>query len=214
MVGILTRNIGWKLLSLAAAVLLWISVASEPELATLHSVPVEYKGVPDDLEISSDFVENVVLETRGPAGRLGDMRDARSAVVLDFSSVLQPGQRTFTIDPSNVNLPHGLQLVRVIPAQLRFRFERRIVREVPVEARFSDPHQGYAVASFDVTPARLAITGPESSVERTTAAITDRINIGGVVSASQFRVNTFLSEPQVRFQSPSQVTVRVVVKKQ
>ena len=72
--AIFTRNIGWKLLSLGTAVLLWISVASEPELATLHSVPVEYKGVPDDLEITSDFVENVFLEMRGPAGRLRDLR--------------------------------------------------------------------------------------------------------------------------------------------
>ncbi|HXI40376.1 MAG TPA: CdaR family protein [Bryobacteraceae bacterium] len=211
--AIFTRNIGWKLLSLGAAVLLWMSVASEPELATLHSVPVEYKGVPDDLEITSDFVENVVLETRGPAGRLRDMREARSAVVLDFSSVLQPGQRTFTIEPSNVSLPRGIQLVRVIPAQLRFRFERRIVREVPVEVRFTDPRDGYAVASYEVTPAKLTIIGPESSVERTTSVVTDRINIGGVLSTSQFRVNCFLSEPLVRFQSPSQVTVRVVVKK-
>ena len=52
MTGIFTTNIGWKLLSLAAAVALWVSVASEPELATLRSVPVEYKGVPDDLEIT------------------------------------------------------------------------------------------------------------------------------------------------------------------
>ena len=211
--AVFTRNVGWKLLSVGAAFLLWMSVASEPELATLHSVPVEYKGVPDDLEITSDFVENVVLEMRGPAGRLRDMRDARSAVVLDFSSVSQPGQRTFTIDPSNVSLPRGIQLVRVIPAQLRFRFERRIVREVPVEARFTDPHEGYAVARYEVAPAKLTITGPESSVERTTSVVTDRVNIGGVLSTSQFRVNCFLAEPQVRFQSPSQVTVRVVVKK-
>ena len=211
--AIFTRNVGWKLLSLGAAVVLWISVASEPELATLHSVPVEYKGVPDDLEITSEFVENVVLETRGPAGRLRDMREARSAVVLDFSSVQQPGQRTFSIDPGNVSLPRGIQLVRVIPAQLRFRFERRIVRDVPVEARFTDPREGYAVASYQVVPAKLTITGPESSVERTTAVVTDRINISGVLSTSQFHVNSYLSEPQVRFQSPSQVDVRVVVKK-
>jgi YbbR domain-containing protein len=103
--------------------------------------------------------------------------------------------------------------VRVIPAQLRFRFERRIVRDVPVEARFTDPREGYAVASYQVVPAKLTITGPESSVERTTAVVTDRINISGVLSTSQFHVNSYLSEPQVRFQSPSQVDVRVVVKK-
>ena len=213
MTGIFTKNIGWKLLALGAAFALWVSVASEPELATLRSVPVEYKGVPDDLEISSDYVEDVVLELRGPSSRLRDMRDARPAVVLDFSSVHQPGQRTFNIDASNVNIPRGIQLVRSVPTQLQFRFEHRATREVPVEVRFSAPHEGYSVAKYTVTPPALVITGPESSVARTASVRTDRIDISGVVGSHQFLVNTYLAESRARFQSPSQVTVDVVVKK-
>ena len=213
MTGFFTKNIGWKLISLGAAVVLWISVASEPEMATLHSVPVEYKGVPDDLEISSNFIESVVLELRGPSGRLRDMRDTRPAVVLDFSSVHQPGERTFSIDPGNVNLPRGIQLVRALPAQLQFRFEHRTVREVPVDAQLSAPHEGYGVMSYDVIPPKLTIAGPKTSVERTNSVKTDLIDISSVISSRQFRVNTYLAERQVRFQSPSQVIVRVVVKK-
>jgi YbbR domain-containing protein len=211
--GIFTTNIGWKLLSLAAAVALWFSVASEPELATLRSVPVEYKGPPDDLEISSNFVEDVVLEMRGPSSRLRDLRDARPAVVLDFSSVHQPGERTFTIDSSNASLPRGIQLVRSIPEQLRFRFEHRTTRQVPVDVRLSPPHDGYAVASVQVTPPALSVTGPESSVERMRAINTDPVDISGVIASQQYRVNTYLTEPRARFQSPSQVVVQVTVKK-
>jgi YbbR domain-containing protein len=210
---IFTTNLGWKLLSLAAAVALWVSVASEPELATLRTVPVEYKGVPDDLEISSNFVEDVVLEMRGPAGRLRDMRDARPAVVLDFSSVHQPGERTFTIDSSNASLPRGIQLIRSIPEQLRFKFERRVTRSVPVDVRLSPPHEGYAVASVQVNPPALAVTGPETSVGRMRTVTTDPLDISGVIASQQYRVNTYLIEPRARFQSPSQVVVQVTVKK-
>jgi YbbR domain-containing protein len=213
MIGLLTRNIGWKLLSLAAAVVLWISVASEPELATVHSVSVEYKGVPDDLEISSDFVDSVSLEMRGPAGRLRDLGGAWPAVVLDFSSVHQPGQQTFTIDARNVSLPRGIQLVRVIPAQLRFDFERRAVRDVPVAVRLSAPHPGYEVASYEAIPPQLKIVGPETAADRTHSVLTDPVDISGVISSAQYRVNTYLAEKLVRFQSSSHVTVRVVVKK-
>ena len=213
MIGFLTKNIGWKLLSLAAAVALWISVASEPELATLHTVPVAYKGVPDDLEISSNFVERVVLEMRGPSGRLRDLQDTRPAVVLDFSSVHQPGERTFTIDATNVSLSRGIQLVRAIPAQLRFRFERRITGEVPVTVPFSEPHEGYTVASYEVDPPKVTIVGPQTSVEQTHSVTTDPIDISGVMSSHQFRTNAYLADPHVRFQSTSQVIVRVKVKK-
>ncbi|HKW96521.1 MAG TPA: CdaR family protein [Bryobacteraceae bacterium] len=213
MLGLFTHNIGWKLLSLAAAVLLWISVASEPELSTLHSVPVEYKGMPDGLEISSNFVENVFLELRGPAGRLRDLRDTRPAVVLDFSRVQGPGERTVTIDQTNVSLPRGIQMVRAIPAQLRFRFERRIARQVPVVVRFSPPHEGYSIAQYTVDPPKLTITGPESAVSGVKTLATDPIDIGGVVSSHEFRANTYLAEPEVRFQSDSHVRVSVIVKK-
>lgn len=213
MLGILTRNLGWKLLSLAVAVLIWILVASEPELATLHTVPVEYKGVPDDLEISSDVRERVTIETRGPAGRLRDMTDTRAAVVLDFSSVEAPGTRTFDLDAHNVSLPRGIQLVRVIPAQLTFTFERRMTRAVPVEVRLSPPHPGYGVVSAEAIPPKLEVVGPASAVHSTEVLKTDPVDIGGVVSSAQFQVNTNLPERLVRFQGPSHVTVRVVVKK-
>jgi len=212
-VGIVTHNFGWKLLSLAAAVAIWMSVASEPELATLSTVPVEYKGVPDDLEISSDVRQNVRLETRGPAGRLRDMPDARSAVVLDLSSVQLPGIKTFDIDARNVSLPPGIALVRVIPAQLSFTFEHRLARDVPVEVRFSTPHPGYGVVSAQSFPPKLRIMGPESAVRRTLSLATDPVDISTVVSDAQYRVNTYLPEPLVRFQGSSHVTVRVVVKK-
>ena len=213
MTGWLTKNVGWKLLSLAAAVVLWISVASEPELATIHLTPVQYKSVPGDLEISSNFIDNVALEMRGPSGRLRDLRETRIAVVLDFSSVQQPGERTFTIDDSNVTVPRGIQLVRAIPAQLRFRFERRATRKVPVQVRFSAPREGYEVASYRTDPLKLTVVGPESSVEKTRFVLTDPIDISGVISRAHFRVNTYLAEPQVRFQAASQIVVDVAVKK-
>ncbi len=93
--------------------------------------------MPEDLEISSKVVESVTLETRGPAGRLGEMAGARPALVLDFSTVHGPGERTFNLDERNVSLPRGIQLVRVIPAQLQFMFEPRARREVPVEVHLS-----------------------------------------------------------------------------
>ena len=66
--GFFTNNVGWKLLSLAAAFFIWVNIASEPELATILSAPVEYKNYPKDLEISSTIVDTVNVEARGPSG--------------------------------------------------------------------------------------------------------------------------------------------------
>lgn len=118
------KNLGWRLLSVAIAVLIWMSVASEPEMATLISVPVQYKQPGDDLEVSSRLVETVQLETQGPSGRLRQLAAARPAVILDFSRVKEPGERTFNITQDQINLPRGVELLRATPAQLRFLFEK------------------------------------------------------------------------------------------
>jgi YbbR domain-containing protein len=210
--GFFFDRLGWKLLSLLMAVLLWVLVASEPELSTFVSVPVQYKDLPDGLEITSSVVDIVYLELHGPAGELGGVSDRRRyAVVLDMSGA-QPGQRTFTIGPSQVKLPGGLRLVQAVPSQLRVNLERRDFQMVPVEVRFGQPQSGYEVAGFKVTPAELQIVGPESHVRRIKSVSTDPLDLSTVVGQEAFHVNAFADDPHVRFVTSPQVDVTVQVR--
>lgn len=211
MLGLVFQNFGWKLLSLAVAVALWALVASEPELATFATVRPEYKNLPDEIEISSDPAGSVVLELRGPSGELGE--GVRPAVVLDMSGA-QPGERTFTIGDGNVKLARGVHLVRAIPSQVRFQFEERAARSVPIRVRFAGEGQkGYSVAHYAIVPERLRIIGPASHVARVTAAVTDPVDVSLASSSSEFRVNAFVEDSFVRFESSPQVTVNVTMKR-
>jgi YbbR domain-containing protein len=208
------HNFWWKLLALAIAVVLWALVASEPELSEFAAVRLEYRNLPDDLEISSDPVSSVSLELRGPSGELRGVGDGiQPAVVLDMSDV-QPGERTFTIGAGNVKLARGVRMVRSIPSEVRFLFERRMVRFVPVAVRIAGQGQnGYTVAHQSVSPDRLEIAGPSSRVARIAAAVTDPVDLSSVVGTSTFRVNAFVEDSFVRFQSSPQVVVTVTMKK-
>jgi YbbR domain-containing protein len=202
-IKLLTRNIWWKLFALLIAVLLWIAVANEPELSTFVSVPIEFKDLPDTMEISSDVVEEVELELRGPSGELRSFTGNRTAVVLDMSDVM-PGERTYTIRPSDVHLPRTLQLIRVIPSAVRFVFENRKERTVPVEVRFNE-----TPAKFQVSPRSLTIEGPESRVNRVRSLPTDMINIEKVNGTGIFHVRGLANDPHVRIVSDPDVTVEV-----
>ena len=215
MTDFLTRNLAWKLFSLGVAALLWITFARDPELGGLVSVPVEYKGMPDNLEISSDAVNTVTLDLRGPAEKMRQFSSAPSGVVLDFSTILKPGEQTFQIDERNVTLPSELRLVRAIPAQIRFQFEARIQREVPVQVRFgTPPPSGYTLRRYTVEPESMMVVGPASRVQSVDFAVTDPIDLGSVVGETTVRVNMFVDDPQVRFTTPGRATVKVVVENQ
>src|SRR3981081_4511069 len=117
MLKYIVDNLAWKLVSLLAALVIWLAVASEPELETVLNVPVQFRNAPRNLEISSGIASTVELELSGISGRLRSFGAAPDPVVLDFSKVNAPGERTFNIDSGTIRLPRGVRLVRAVPAQ-------------------------------------------------------------------------------------------------
>ncbi|MDQ2950253.1 MAG: CdaR family protein [Acidobacteriota bacterium] len=210
----LLHNLGWKALSVLLALVLWIVVAREPELATSISIPLLLRNVPDDLDISSDVLERVHVEVRGPSGRLVPENLSQAAVVLDLEGV-QPGERTFTIYPRNVRqLPIGVAFYRAVPSQVSLRFERLISRDVPIEpAYLKGPPDGYGVVKYSFTPPKLRVRGPENRVQRLNHITSDPIDLSGVVSQKGIRVQARVGDPQVRLESSPIVTFNVTMAK-
>lgn len=213
MLGKILRDWPWKLLSLGAAVLIWAAVSSEPEMATILRVPVEYKDGPANLEISSDIASTVRLELTGNSGRLKDFSTTPSPVVLDFGNVRVPGERTFNIDASAVRLPQGVQLIRSVPAQLRFVFEPLETRSVPVQIQWlGSLAGGRQIAHVELVPPTLEVTGPLSRVSLVRSVSTDPVNLSNMVSGQTVATSPFIAEPQVRFRNFQAVHVTVILK--
>jgi YbbR domain-containing protein len=207
-------NIGWKLLSLAIATALWFGVAREPEIATSLNVPIEFKNMPDDLDISSDIPERVRLEIRGPSGRLGRENIGEAAVLLDLATIPGPGERTFTFTDRNVKLPIGVNFYRAVPSQITIRFEHLIYKNVPVRARYSTgPADGYAIVKSSFDPPTVRIVGPESHVQPIEFVSTDPVDLSNVLGESEIRVHLNVGDPQVRLNPVSQVHFKVTLEK-
>jgi len=214
--GLLVGNIGWKLLSVTLAFTIWPWWPPNPSSTRSHGA-TRISQRARRLEISSNPVSTVRLELRGPSGALRDLGAngvARPGIVLDMTDV-QPGQRTFTIDDSAVKLPRGVRLVRRIPSEVRFEFERSASRTIPISVRFAGQgNNGYVVARYEVMPDTAEIVGPASHVRSIAAATTDPVDVSTLAGPSEFRVNAFVNDDYVRFQSPALVTVTVTMKKQ
>jgi hypothetical protein len=209
------ENPGWKLLALGISAFLWYAFVGETELAASLPAAVQFKNVPQDLEVSSDIFDRIFLRLKGPATRLnaGSLRDI--TVVLDLSQVHGPGERTYTLTADNLQLPAGVEVSRIVPSQLRLRFDTRITRDVPVEVRFAGtPPVGYRITGQEASPEKIRVTGPQSRVERMHSVHTDAIDLSSTVSNAEFRVPAFVPDPQVRFDGdPPTITVRVFIEK-
>ncbi len=212
--GLLINNIGWKLFALTLAIGLWIAFVGETESAASVSVPVEYRNLPLGLEISNDLPDHLSLKVRGPAARISTTEIAQAAVILDLSSIDKPGEQTFTLDQASVKLPTGLALTRAVPSQIRVEVEKREWRDVPVDVHLAaPPPKGYRVVSQSVDPPKLRVLGPQTRVERLAAVETDAIDLSETYSSAEFRVSAYVADPQLRFESPPSVAVRITIEK-
>lgn len=211
---LVTRNFGWKLVSLVIAFAIWALVASEPELSTFALARIELANLPDNLELASQPETTVLLELRGPAGELNSLTGAgRSPSVVLNMAHETPGEHTIPITSTNIKLPRGVRLVRVTPGEVRFNFDRSLTRQVPVEPRFTGETPGEHVVAVSVDPAEVTIVGPRKHVMSTAHVLTDAIDVSSVTGFEKVQVNVYSPDPFERFVSATQVTVSFTVRK-
>jgi YbbR domain-containing protein len=212
---LVTDHLAWKILSLVIAIALWFVFVGETEIATSLPVAVQYKNVPHELEVVTEQLDRVFIRVRGPATRLNSstLRDVR--VVFDLASVHGAGERTFTLGEDNLQLPTGVEVLRVVPSQVRLTIDKRVTREVPVEVRYSGPPPvGYRITQQQVSPDKVRVVGPERRVMHLQSVETDALDLAATVGGARFRVPVSISDPQIRFESvPPTISVSVFLEK-
>lgn len=210
----IAKNLGWKLGSLLLAVLLWLAFSSAPLVVTTHTAPIVYSSLSNGWMVAGNSPETVHLELRGPAGRLTVSSLAETVVRFDLANVGDTADRTFTISESNLNLPPGVTFLRAVPSQLRLHLARLAQKDVPVEIQFSGAlPAGYQLTGQSVSPDRLSIAGTQTRVTSITGVQTDPIDLHSLTQTGDYRVDTFVDDPQVHFESPPQVTVHLTIER-
>jgi YbbR domain-containing protein len=197
---LIPKNLGWKLGSLLLAVLLWMAFSASPDIITTHTVPILYRNLRSSLVVTGDDPESIHLELRGPAGQLSAASLADTVALFDLSSVSGPGERTFTISDSNLNLPRNVAFLRAVPSQLRLRVG--LSGTLPA---------GRRLVSQSATPETLRVAGSETQVLSVQDVETDPVDLSAVRESGEYHVTAFVRNPQVRFESSPVVTVRLAI---
>ncbi len=215
MITRLSRDLGWKLLALAIAALLWVVVNREEEISTSVAAPLQFRNLADGLEISGGAPRTILLKVHGPSARLARSDLATLAVVLDCSQAVKPGAYTFNIASRQIRRPFGVVFASADPSQVQLILERTVSRQVRVDPTYaSPPPSGYTVASYSITPDRVRVAGPESHVRRIDVAGTDPIDLDGVVSRTELHLAAHLSDPELRLDPTTPLlTYKVVLEK-
>ena len=205
------RNIGLKLLALALAILLWLTVAGEHVVERSLRVPLEFRNVPDALEIVGNAPDTVDVRLRGSSALLSRIQPGEIVAVLDLAGA-RSGSRLFPIRADEVRAPFGVEVAQVIPATLALELEKSARRMVPVvPATDGDPAPGYVIGRVTSEPPAVEIVGPESRVKQVADATTEPVPIRDAKARVRDTVAVGVADTSVRLVQPqnAQVTVEI-----
>jgi YbbR domain-containing protein len=204
-------HLGLKALSLGLAILLWLVVAGEETVERGLRVPLELQQFPVGLELHGDSPTFVDVRVRGTSGTLSRMSSGDIIAMVDLRTA-RPGSRLFELTPEQVRTPIGVQVVQVTPASVALTFENSKTRMVPVSPSWEgSPASGFVVDKVTSEPKMVEVTGPESSVDRVTEAVTEAVSVDGKREAVTERVTVGFVDPSLRVTSPRPATVNVQV---
>lgn len=210
---IFVQNFGIKLISLLLAIGLWLVVSRDPVAEVELQVPIEFRNVPQNLEIDSASFTEAQVRVRGPGRLIHRLRPTDVRAEIDLASV-KPGSRTFDLTSRNVRVPSDLEVVQIIPSQFQLSFDDRMTRTIEVRPRVTGTFaQGRRVAQVVAEPPSITISGPRRRVEAVEAATTDPVDASGAMDRSTFVTQAYVPDPLIQVVHPTPVRVTVIMER-
>ena len=208
---IFVHNIGLKLVSLLLAIGLWLAVARDPIAEVEMRVPIEFRNLPDSLEVDSASFTEAQIRVRGPGRVIHGLQVADVRAEIDLAGV-RPGERTFDLTGRQVHAPEEVEVVQIIPGQFHLSFDNRATRVVEVRPSVTGNFaSGLRVAQRIADPPSVMITGPRRRVETVEAAITDPVDASGVMTRATFVTQAYVPDPLIQVVHPTPIRVTVIM---
>ena len=163
---LLTQNLGYKVVALLLALLLWFDVTSDEMAVIEYPVPLSIAVEGRDMIITNDVPHEVDVRFSGSGKELLRLDKDRLAIRKE----VRGGENdTLRIDlsPQDVQRPGDLNVVptAVVPSRITVVTDRFIERTVPLEP-VGTPGigAGYRVANLRVEPRRVTVRGVSAEV--------------------------------------------------
>ena len=170
-----------KAIAVGLALLVWVAVNAEEAVPEIFNpVAVEIVNLPTDLAIAGDYQREIRILVRGSQRDLGRLTTGQLSPTIDLSGAIA-GENVFQILAEDLtNIPSGVQIESILPAQITIMLEDLLELEVPVSPVTSgEPSAGYQVVGKSTTPETTFVRGPRSAVEGLERVETATVDVRG-----------------------------------
>jgi YbbR domain-containing protein len=207
---ILVNNLGLKIFSLVAALVIYFYASLERSYSTIVSIPLAFRSLDSSLVIArvETTFARVGVEAKGKD--LLRLRFAKPLLQLDLSHV-QTGMNRFLLKNGELKMPSGIAVRAIKPDTIELPIDllgkKRMTVTVPIKGK---PQKGFALNRI-VIKDTVYLFGPRDEVMLFTGLNTEPCALQNLSQATDKRLKVLLP-PDKNFESrPESVLVRIEI---
>ena len=203
-------NIGFKLLSVAIAVSLWFFVTYRGQSETTVEAQLEFKNVPQGLEILKQNIKKATINVRGHESILNGLKPSDVRILVDMTNG-KAGEASYYFDTNDVKITKNIKVFRIEPTYAKVTLDESSTKVLQVKPYIvGQPAKGFEIKKITVSPAVASVEGPATEMARLAALRTEPLDITGLDADISQTVRVDANGRNVRFKI-SDVLVKVAI---
>lgn len=185
LLGLMIDNFVYKLSALVLACLFWYIVQAEETLEINRRIAVAI-SVPNGLAVTGDSVIYRYATLRAPRVILGDFPESDIEAKISISAN-EPKSYRIRLNRDYIsNLDHRIG-VTIHEPNILVNVDKVVTRSVRIKEVFKGAvDEGFVVSKVELSPAKVAVTGPESEVIALQFIATEPIDLEGLHGEKEF----------------------------
>lgn len=208
------ENFGIKLVSLIFAIILWFFVMSRGRTEINFQSPLEFRNIPQGLELVGEPVKSVDVWIQGQESRLRGLKGNEVKTTVDLAGAKE-GESTYYISAEDVKLPFNLKVVRVNPISIKVRLDRVITKTIEVRPNvIGKPAPGYRIKKVEINPLSIRVEGVKREVESLQFLKTEPVDVAGAHQDFTNIMKIDTSGRNIRVREKGNIEVKVFITKE
>ncbi len=200
-----------KLLALALAFAIWVSVTSEARIVKDFSIPLELQLSENRIHTSAP-PNTITLRLRGPESLMRRLDPVPMVMRVNLLSAPEGEQEVRLVRDDLAGVPRGVEVDFIDPDRITIHLDERMRTDLPVDPTFlGQPPEGYSFYGARVTPEVLLVEGPRTQLESLELLRTNPIRLDNRTEPFMVRVAAVPEESNVRVLDPRPLEVYVDV---
>lgn len=211
--GLLTDDLGLKVLSLLIAAIVWAWVQGDEVVEARTRAQIHYVW-PKGLVAARELPSTLVVTVSGPQGVARSIQRDALSVTVDLSDESAGSTSVDFTELELLGLPSAVSVVQLSPPAIDIELDRAVTRELSVTPTvIGDPAEGWVVARVEVQPSEVEVVGPQGRMRTLAELATDVVEISGSREDRVVEVGLALKQAGVSLAegAPERVKVRIDV---